>query len=326
MHSMMKPQHRSLVLPLVFLLLTAGCSGKTVTKEIGEFDRSVTAANTAIAAYYGGLNQQELDLYFQLLELDPEMEVGDQIKFEQGGKPILVDSPLKKPPFDSKSIQSRISVLKQVTAYSRGLAELAGADSPSKFQENVGTLKDKLLDLQKNFQSKADMDNDKRAQEYASALSSLVGVVGKWYLDARRWHVIKQAIKDGNPHVTTLLTYVAKDLDDNVQQLLDTGAEDRYTTAIGYYNIHRARLSGAQRKTALQQIRIYKEAWDAARNVRPGDVVRRMQKAHDALVKVAKEDRSRISLMELKAQLELYKDDVVTLIDAVSLITGLKKG
>ena len=79
---------------------------------------------TAIAAYYTNLNEQEYDLYFQLLELYPNCEVGDRInygcinpKWQGGGQ--FFDSPLKKPPFPLESIQARIALLKELTTYSK---------------------------------------------------------------------------------------------------------------------------------------------------------------------------------------------------------------
>ncbi len=301
------------------LLCLYACNSKAVSEQVGDFAQSATAANTAIATYYRGLNEQEMDLYFQLLELDPGKRVGDYIDVADGtGQRI--ESPLKRQSFDARAIDERVKVLSHLTAYSRGLAELAGAESPSTFQANVSTLKGKFEDLQRHFTNQ----RNPRAMQYAGALEGLVGVVGKWYLDSKRWQAVRAAVVDAETPVDSLLDFVAEDLR-TVQTLNETSADEKYTTAVVYYNLRREKASDAARMAALDQIRRYKQSWDAARASRPDAVVQRLKRAHAALVRVAKEDRTPVSLAALKSELALYKDDVQTLVTSAGIITGLKK-
>ncbi len=317
------------VLSVAIVLLTlCACSNDAISARVEDFADSVTAANGAIATYYGGLNEQEVELYFQMLELDPTKRVGDYVTVSADNRDYTFRSPLSQLPFDEKVIQERIAVLSHLTAYSRGLAELAGAASRSAFQANMSTLKGKLEDLEQHFASARDAPGQqqeaKRAKQYAGALEDLVGVVGKWYLNSQRWSAVRRAVVDGEKPVNTLLDFVAEDLQE-VQKAVETGADDRYTTAIVYYNLNRQRAPDAARIAALEQIRRFKQAWDAARKSRPDAVVQRLKKTHTALVRVAKEDRTPVSLAALNTQLELYKDDVQTLVASARVIAGLNK-
>ncbi len=151
---------------LTLLIFTSGCNRVKLSKEIDEFDVATNTAVTTITAYYDNLNEQEYDLYFQLLELFPNCEIGDKIdygcinpKWRQGADNDYFDSPLKKTLFPQESIQARINLLKELTTYSKSLVALAGDKSPSEFQGNVTSLADKLNSLQADFQK---LQNDRQ--------------------------------------------------------------------------------------------------------------------------------------------------------------------
>lgn len=315
---------------LLALLVTCGCQHQQMAAQITGFDEAVAAGAEAISAYYTGLNDQEYALYFELLEIDPQFEVGDRIKFtlvaaNGDREDAFIDSPLKQPPFPMESIQARIRLLKQLTEYSRNLAALAGAESPSQFQANVSTLKDRLISLDGALRKLADKGEDKDAEKYIGPLSTIVGIVGKWSLDERRWREIRASVIEAELPINALLDGVAKDLDSYVDPVLDLAAEDRYTTAIVYYNLRRKDLTSEQRTRMLQEIRDYKVAYDAARLQKPSSVVLQLKKAHAQLVKVAKSDRAPRDVAALNAELALFKDDVDQLKSAVRAMFGGKE-
>lgn len=316
---------------LIVALLLSGCSQQQLNKQITDFDASVSTGANAIAAYYTGLNDQEMKIYLEFLAFNPQFEVGDALvipELDAGGNPtgqnVTFDSPLKKPAFSDKQIAARIKALKELTDYSKNLAALAGADAPANFQANVTTLKERLIALRDSFRN---LQNDQaqpdpRAGKFLDPLTSLIGVVGKWYLNERRWSELRKSIIEAEPYVNTILDGVSEDLDSYVFPLAFTAADERYTQAILYYNKNRRTLSLAERVEALDHIRDYKVAYDAAKANRPSAVAQRMKKAHQALVKAAKQNRSPASLAELRAELEFLKDDINTLVTAVRQITG----
>lgn len=311
-------------------MFAAGCNRQETSQQITQFDDSVKIGSTAIAAYYTNLNEQEYNLYFELLEIDPDFEVGDKIKFtiSEKGKPkdYFLDSPLKAPPFSPRVIEARINTLRELTEYSKNLAALAGDESPAKFQTNVATLKDRLISLQYTFAKLRDETaSDRTAKNYITPLSDIIGIVGKWHLEKRRWNALQKAIIEAEIPVNIVLDQIAYDLDSYVDPLLDTAADDRYTTAVAYYNLKRTSLKPQERTEILGRIRDYKSAYDTAALYKPSSIPNQMKKAHTALVKTAKSNRSPANLAALKAELELLKDDVEKLKTATQQILGRKE-
>lgn len=317
---------------LTLLVFTTGCNRQKLLQEIGEFDNAVNAGTTTIAAYYTNLNEQEYDLYFQLLELDPTYEVGDKIEYkykDDKGREMVVsfDSPLKKPPFPLKSIQTRINTLKQLTAYSKALASLASDDSPAKFQGNIKVLNDRLISLRESFEKlQSDRNNpDLTANKYLTPLGTTIGIFGKLYLQERQWSEIQKSIIAAEAPVNIILDAVAEDLDRYVDPLQDLGSEERYTTLVVYYNLQRLKLKPEERVAMLAKIREYKSAYDFTALYKPSIVPRQIKEVHMALVETAKSDGAPQDVAQLKAELDLFKDDVEQLKDAIGQLVGRKE-
>ena len=318
---------------LTLLVFTTGCNRDKLLKEIDEFDRAMNTGATAIAAYYTNLNEQEYDLYFQLLELYPNCEVGDRINYgcinpewQRGGR--FFDSPLKKPPFPLESIQARITLLKELTTYSKSLVALAGDDSPAQFQGNIIALGDRLTSLEKSFQALRDNNQnpDLTANQYIGPISTIIGIFGKLYLQDLQWKEIRKAIINAEDPVNTILTAVAADLDRYVDPLQDVNANARYSRLINYYNNNRLRLSPGERVEVLAKIRDFKTAYDLAVLSKPSTIPNQLKQVNLALVKTAKSNSSPQNLAQLKAELEQFKDDAEQLKNAIEQLAGIKRG
>lgn len=145
---------------------------------------------------------------------------------------------------------------------------------------------------------------DREAGKFAEPLSGIIGIVDKWHLEERRWREIRKAIIEAEEPVNSVLNWVAEDLDGYVDPLLDLAVEDRYRTAIVYYNLKRKDLNIEQRTSILQQIREYKAAHDTAKLQKPSSIPAQMKKVHVALAKVAKSNRAPKDLAALKAELD----------------------
>lgn len=338
----MKPRHsskscRTSILArwsvLTLLVFTTGCNRDKLLKETNEFDKAMNTGAIAIAAYYTDLNEQEYDLYFQLLKLYPNCEVGDRInyncinpKWHQGGK--YFDSPLKTPPFPLKSIQARIDLLKGLTTYSKSLVALAGDDSPTQFQGNIQTLTSSLSSLQVSFQKLQDdrKNPDSRAGQYIGPLGTIVGIFGKQYLQNRQWKDIRKAIIDAEEPVNTILTAVAADLDRYVEPLQDVNADERYSMLINYYNNNRLQLKLEERVALLAEIRQLKTAYDLAALSKPSTIPNQLKQVHIALVETAKSNGAPKNLAQLKAELEQFKSDAEQLKSSIEQLAENKIG
>lgn len=318
---------------LTMLVFTTGCNRDKLLKEINDFDQAMNTSATAIAAYYTNLNEQEYDLYFQLLELYPNCSVGDWINYDcidskskQGSR--YVPSPLQKPPFSLKSIQTRIALLKELTTYSNRLVALAGDDSPAQFQGNITALADRLTALETSFKNLRDdkKNRDLTANQYIGPIGTIVGIFGKISLQNRQWKEIREAIIKAEDPINTILTAVATDLDKYVDPLQDVNADTRYTRLIVYYNRNRFQLNQEQRVTLLAKIRELKTAYDLAVLSKPSTIPNQLKKVHMALVETAKSNGSPKSFAQLKAELEQFKDDAEQLKTAIEQLTKNKRG
>ena len=329
---------------LSILLLVTGCGGgrETLLKEIGEFDRSVQTGTEAIAAYYTNINGQEVKLYTMVIELNPSCELGDFINYQcldpkwDGRSGTFFASPLKQPPIPLESIQARLDILRELSAYSKNLAALAGDNSAEQFQGNIITLKTRLQSLEKKFadlQKKAEGSNANDptlkpdlsiSERYLTPLSTIIGILGKMAIQEAQWSAVRQAIIDAEAPINTILTEIGNDLDLYVYPLTVTGANQRYSLLIINYNQRRTQLKPEERSKLLNDILSAKTAYDLAIVTKPSIVPNDLLETHSKLVKLAKSDGNPKDLAEVKAWLDRFKTDVEQLIVAVKQLAQIE--
>jgi hypothetical protein len=322
---------------LSLLILLTGCGNReNLLKEISDFNKSVQTGTESIAAYYTNLNDQQLKLYLMLLELNPNCEVGDEIDYkcidpnwQSQGKNVPA-SPLAKLPIPLESIQARTSLLQELAAYSTSLAALAGDDSPEKFKGNITTLKDRLISLENKFQKLQDNSKDnspdsKNDQKYLTPISKIIGILGKLILQEAQWNEIRNSIKEAETPVNTVLDTVAADLDAYAYPIIVTGANERYSLLIDYYNNNRLQFTTQEKRAAfLTKILEYRTAYNLALINKPSKIPNDLKAAHISLVNIAKSDGSPKDIAELRAWLERFKDDAEQLKIAVEQLAELK--
>ncbi|MCZ8067633.1 MULTISPECIES: hypothetical protein [unclassified Microcystis] len=336
---------------LGILLLVTGCGGgrETLLKEIAEFDRSVQTGTEAIAAYYTNINEQEVKLYTMVIELNPGCELGDFINYQcldtkwDGQSGQFFASPLKQPPIPLASIQARLDILRELSAYSKNLAALAGDSSAEQFQGNIITLTTRLQSLEKKFgdlQKKAE-EKQKEAEanktddpsikpdlsiseRYLTPLGTIIGILGKMAIQEAQWSAVRQAIIDAEAPINTILTEIGNDLDAYVYPLTVTGANQRYKLLIINYNQRRAQLKPEERSKLLNDILSAKTAYDLAIVTKPSIVPNDLLETHSKLVKLAKSDGNPKDLAEVKAWLDRFKTDVEQLIVAVKQLAQIE--
>lgn len=321
------------------LLLVTGCgSRENLLKEIVEFNKSVQAGTEAIATYYASLNEQELELYSLTLELNSNCEVGDFINYNclnpkfqpPGNREDFFDSPLKRLPIPLESIQARVSLLKEMADYSKSLSALAGDDSAEKFQGNIKTLQTRLVALEKKFQElqkdsqiTSNIPNSTITERYLGPISTIIGILGKIAIQEAQWSEIRKSIIEAEQPVNTVLNSVADDLDSYAFPLLITGANERYSLLILYYNENRLQFNQEKRAVVLAKILEYKTAYDLAAINKPSKIPNNLKEAHTSLVKLAKSDGSPKDLAELRAWLEKFEEDAEQFKEAVTQLAQL---
>lgn len=326
-----KMKTRTALLLIAACLIFTGCNRTQLKEDINTFDAAVKDGSKTIAEYYNGLNAQEYDLYFELLQIDPSFEVGDYIVYElrdEAGKvtqKVTMASPLKEPPFPQRSIDTRIRLLRELSNYSNNLAELAGSDAPKRFDDNTQTFANNLRSLKNTFENLGkDEKKDPTASRFVTPIATIIGVVGKWSLERKRWNTLRSSIIEASRPINVILDQIARDLDSYVDPLTDLAANDRYTTAIVYYNLRKKDMSADQRSKALASIRQYKEAYDTAAHYKPSTIPKRIKSVHEELVKVAKYNRTPQDLASLRGELSEFVEDVERLRNAVQTIRNKK--
>ena len=291
-------------------LVFQGCK-RNAKEPIERFQKSTTLATTAISSYYNELNPYERNLYLQDVLLDPKKEV---LRKGQDGKPTA----LLKEPFDPRSVQARIALIKQLARYAERLSVLAGNDAPERFSSSVTSLAGSLTTLHGTFSSLSTTATiaDASARDYLGPISTLVGVLGNVILEKRRDAAVRTAILNGEAPITQILDFLKADLDKYVKSTRLSGDDQKLANLEKVYNLNKSTFSLEQRRELLKELAEAAEELKITRSSKPSDVMIAMRETHKALV-VAAKDPSPVNISSVMSALEAYEDRVQTLIDAV---------
>jgi hypothetical protein len=315
------------------LFLTSCGNRETLLKDITKFNDSVQVGTASISAYYNSVNENELSLYWLILELNSNCKAGNQINFnclkpdfnpdkKQGE---FVDSPLKKPPIPIASIQARVNLLKEIGEYSKLIAVVAGDDSAEKFQGNIKTLTASLSSLEGRFnklQGGSDSPPDKTiSSRYLQPISTIISVLGKISIQESKWSTIRKSVVEAEVPVTEVLKAITEDLDTYIGPLLVVDAQARYALVINYYNNNGAKLDQASRVRIISRMADYKKGYDMISVNKPSKISDDLLEAHTLLVKLAKSDGSVKDISELRSWLDRFKDDAEQLKEAVNQLS-----
>jgi hypothetical protein len=242
---------------------------------------------------------------------------------------IVRPTPLLVDPFDPASIDARMRLLKQLALYGQSLGKLEGLDAPSRFETNVVTLGTNLKTLLTDFDKlskDSNKNNDTTARGYIAPITTIIGVVTKEWMEAKRTQSIEAAIKKGKEPVDRLLSFLSVDLDKYVGSTRVTGTRQMIDDLRKYYNKNRSKMDYDTKQRFVAYVRNEATEYKLAKNVPASHAVDSMREAHDALVKYAQEPSDqRESLGELISALDSLKDDVRKIVTAVVQIQELQK-
>ncbi|ARK13167.1 hypothetical protein A6C57_24085 [Fibrella sp. ES10-3-2-2] len=300
-----------------FLLVASAACQRAYKAPIDTLQKSTTEATKAISTYYTALNQQERDLYFLTLLLNPAERV-EEVNARGKETPLLADS------FDPVAVQARISLMSQLSAYADQLSALAGNEAPKELRTSLIALGSNLENVQTTFAELANNRADDQAKAYLSPLSTLIGVVGEAALIKRRERAIKQAIIQGEGPINQILDFLTKDLDRYVFLAQKTGDDQKLTQLLVAYNAlaNRKALPRDELKKRLDEIQRAAEQLRLTRTNRPSDVLRSLKKAHLALVGVAKRTTT---FQQFQASVLAYETQVDLFLKAAQRINELRK-
>lgn len=306
-----------LTVVLLLLVLLSGCATVNYKQPVASFQQSVNTASVAIGSYYTNLNTFERQLYLEEIALDPTKEVWAEKNHMR--------TPLIGGYFDAKSIKARMDALSLLGVYAQRLTDLAGSNAPEQFSNQMNSLGENLINLNKTFSGLSGV-SDKTASSYVGPVSQLIGSIGKMYLEKKRDAAIREAIDNGAPKVNIILGLLEKDLVESIKPLQTTGLEQQLSEKVEYYNDNRKSMNLQERRAFLTEIQSSAAAYDAAIAFNPSSLVQSMRQAMNALVKYADSSKTPQNFNDLLTSLEIFSQNAQEINVEVQKIRKVAKG
>lgn len=284
---------------------------------LAQFEQGNTTALTTLATYYTELNRFERDAYLDERLYDSGLEVLATDASGQG-------TPLLGKIFSPESIQARMDAISLLGLYATRLTALAGADTPGKLPDSATALGTQLGSLGDQLQTLS-KKGDATASRYVAPVTTLVGVVGSLLLEAKQGVALQKGIEQGAPAVTSLLDLLEVDLVEVIGPQRLTAAKQSLASRVVYYNQHRDKLSLAERRAILDDIRQASDAYEALVVAQPVEVARALRTAHEALLTYARSDRKPQSLEDLSTAMQSFQARAQTAAAAVQALQNAPK-
>jgi hypothetical protein len=327
-------KHKSRVvlslLLLVSVALTTGCDNSEFKKQIGEFQKAINDSQAAVTAYYQSLNQFEKDLYFLQRELDPGKDLAAlyyKDNADDKALEITENAFYINGPFSPKSVQARLDAIKLIGLYGTRLGELAGTDAPAVFKTNAAALGDNIANLGSTFTELAGNGKDKSAANYAGPIGTLVGIVGKMFLEKKRDDALVEAINEATPAITAVTNQLKKDFGDVLLPVNRTGNQLKIAVLIDYYNSQRKIKGSARkdRKALLDEIQGAVRSYELLTTANPQEMIKSMEAANQALLAYANSKRKDSDFIQLVSYIGEFRDQAKNIVNAVQEIREIRR-
>lgn len=303
---------RGALLAALALTLLQGCVSVTMREPIGTFQQGVAKAGTSLGTYYTELNRFERDLYLDERLYDPTQEV---LATDAQNLP----TPLLGKVFKPESIRARQDAIALLGAYADRLTSLAGNESPPQLTAGAKVAGDSLGTLVQRVSTLA-KQGDSTAAKYVGPVTTLVSVLGDMYLEQRREQALELAVEKGAPQVRAIIDLVESDLVDVIQPQRLTGLKQGLAMRVAYYNDARERLTLAERREVLGDIRKAVEQYEALVVFNPTELTGALRDAHEGLVTFAKSERKARNFDEFLAVMRGFQGRIDTASEAVKRI------
>jgi hypothetical protein len=299
-------------LALVLALLPGCRTAGGFREPVAQFQKGTAQASSALGGYYAEMNRFERDLYLDERLYDTGLEV---LATDASGQP----TPLLGKVFTPESIQARMDAISLLGVYAERLVTLAGAENPGKLLEGARPLGQQLGGLGQQLQTLA-RAGDTSASKYVEPVTTLVGVVGSLYLEHKQAQALQKGIEQGAPQVKAIIDLLEADLLEVLGPQRLTGAKQALASRVVFYNTQKNKLSLAERREVLADIRRASEDYEALVVANPVDMARALREAHEALLRFARAEREVESFEELSAAMQAFQGRVQVAAAAVQRI------
>jgi hypothetical protein len=282
---------KSSLFALLCCFLLSGCLHNRYIAPVTAFRSSTTQTISVISTFYSSRNSYEAKLYLNDIANDPALAVA---RIDATGHP----TPLMQTTFSPAQIKARLDALSVIGVYASRLYDLANTTAPADFATAATALGTNLTSLDKTFQ-KLGTAGDPTASSYIGPIASIVGTIGKIYLNDKRDKLVKVAIEDGGPQVNIILSLIKTDMDNIFSNEVITAANDELASDILAYNKDRATLTYDQRVARLAIISSAAATATSATASAPSQLVSSMMDANNALLKSAASSNNKDKQMTL---------------------------
>src|SRR5216683_2388168 len=175
-----------------------GCLNNRYITPVTSFQSSTTQTILVISDFYSSRNSYEAQLYLADRANDPTLRVETK---DAAGRP----TPLMQSTFSPDSIKARLDALALVSVYANRLYDLANTTAPADFETAATALGTNLSSLNTRFSTLAGK-GDASANAYVGPIASVIGTIGKLYLNGKRDAMVKVGIEEGGPPVNAILS------------------------------------------------------------------------------------------------------------------------
>jgi hypothetical protein len=155
-------------------------------------------------------------------------------------------------------------------------------------------------------------------------VSTLVGVVGQIYLEARQERALQKAVAEGGPAVDQILRAIEDDLVAAVDPLRRIGEKQVRAQLVRDYNTNRTTWTESRRRRQITDIEKAAKAFSTALVFNPSDVVSGLREAHTALVAYARSRKTPSDLASIAGALEIFSQRVDRAAEAVETLRDLR--
>lgn len=292
------------------LVLLAGCASLQPRANGTDFQEGVKATTVDIAALYSGLNDVESDVV--LLEHASDLcstDCGKSCPTKKNPKATcpcrcahLDGATLNEKVFTPAGVKARLSALKVLNAYAKGIAEISSTDSPQVANENLQALGGQVKSLSETF---ASLGAENSAAKYVEPLSTLAGLILEAHLERKRKAALKTAVITAGPVIKKIGELLREDL-----KIIITANKTAYSETqaelVSYYNAKAASMSFSERQALLEKIREVGNQMETANELNSDDLVDGMLEAHDALVVFANSPQKTDDVIKVNAVLKAF--------------------
>jgi cytochrome c556 len=308
---------------LCLLLLIGGCGRQNLKEPFDKFQKNTAKTASIIGYYYAEINKYERDFYFRKLLFNPSEEMNLTYA---GWNPTSFSAG----PFDPKSIQARLDLIREIASYAELLSTLAGNDAPEQFETNAKALAEKFKELHKTFEElhKDPKKTDATAKDYIGPISNLSVIIGEMCITELREKELKKAICGAEEPMKQLLGSLKQDLKTYIEET-HKQKEDAWLgkLASSYNNTpisERADMKPELRKNILADISRQVDIVEATALFKPSKAVSKMRVAHEMLARWAK-GKIPLSSELVRVSLENYETEVKKLDDSFLKLQNLRK-